>query len=87
MKMRAAVLDQMRQPQPYAKSRPISVETVELDAPGPEDAEVEVGRDLLDLAAEFHLVLALVPVHVETALEVVLPGVVRVVLLAAQAQP
>lgn len=34
MEMRAAVLDQMRQPQPYAKSRPISVETVELDSPG-----------------------------------------------------
>lgn len=42
MKMRAAVLDQMRQPQPYAKSRPISVETVELDSPGPGEVLVKM---------------------------------------------
>ncbi len=42
MKIRAAVLDQMQQPQPYAKSRPISVETVELDAPGPGEVLVKM---------------------------------------------
>jgi alcohol dehydrogenase len=42
MKIRAAVLDQMQQPQPYAKSRPISVETVELDAPGPGEVLVKI---------------------------------------------
>jgi Zn-dependent alcohol dehydrogenase len=42
MKIRAAVLDQMQQPQPYAKSRPISVETLELDAPGPGEVLVKM---------------------------------------------
>ena len=42
MQIRAAVLDQMQQPQPYAKSRPISVETVELDAPGPGEVLVKM---------------------------------------------
>ena len=35
MKIRAAVLDKSQQPPPYAETRPISVETVDLDAPGP----------------------------------------------------
>ena len=42
MKIRAAVLDQMQQPQPYAKSKPISVETIELDAPGPGEVLVKM---------------------------------------------
>jgi len=42
MKIRAAVLDHMEQPQPYAKSRPISVETVELDSPGPGEVLVKI---------------------------------------------
>ncbi len=42
MKMRAAVLDQMQKPLPYAQSRPISVETVELDAPGPGEVLVKM---------------------------------------------
>jgi alcohol dehydrogenase len=42
MKIRAAVLDQMQQPQPYAKSRPISVETVDLDSPGPGEVLVKM---------------------------------------------
>ncbi|MFH1044609.1 MAG: zinc-binding dehydrogenase [Pseudomonadota bacterium] len=43
MKIRAAVLDQMQQPQPYAKTRPISVETVDLDSPGPGEVLVKIG--------------------------------------------
>ena len=42
MKIRAAVLDRMEQPQPYAKTRPISVETIELDAPGPGEVLVRI---------------------------------------------
>ena len=42
MKIRAAVLDQSQRPQPYAKSRPISVETLELDAPGPGEVLVKI---------------------------------------------
>lgn len=42
MKMRAAILDQMQKPLPYAQSRPISVETVELDAPGPGEVLVKM---------------------------------------------
>ncbi|MBI4292590.1 MAG: zinc-dependent alcohol dehydrogenase family protein [Betaproteobacteria bacterium] len=42
MKIRAAVLDRAQQPQPYAKSRPLSVETVELDIPGPGEVLVKI---------------------------------------------
>jgi len=42
MKIRAAVLDRMQQPQPYAKTRPISVETIELDSPGPGEVLVKI---------------------------------------------
>lgn len=42
MKMRAAVLYQMGQPQPYAVSRPLAVEEVDLDGPGPGEVLVEV---------------------------------------------
>jgi alcohol dehydrogenase len=42
MKIRAAVLDRMEQPQPYAETKPISVETIELDAPGPGEVLVKI---------------------------------------------
>ncbi len=42
MKMRAAVLDRMEQPKPYAKTRPVSVETIELDAPGRREVLVKI---------------------------------------------
>ena len=42
MKVRAAVLDRMQMPQPYAQTRPISVETIELDAPGPGEVLVKI---------------------------------------------
>ncbi len=42
MKIRAAVLDRMEQPQPYAKTRPVSVETIELDSPGPGEVLVKM---------------------------------------------
>ena len=42
MKIRAAVLDKMQLPQPYAQTKPISVETIELDAPGPGEVLVKM---------------------------------------------
>ncbi|HEY5292832.1 MAG TPA: zinc-dependent alcohol dehydrogenase family protein [Burkholderiales bacterium] len=42
MKIRAAVLSQMQIPQPYAKTKPISIETIELDAPGPGEVLVKM---------------------------------------------
>ena len=42
MKIRAAVLDQMQQPQPYAQTKPVSVETLELDSPGPGEVLVKI---------------------------------------------
>ena len=42
MKMRAAVLDTMKQAQPYAQSRPIKIESVLLDAPGPGEVLVKI---------------------------------------------
>ena len=42
MKIRAAVLDQMQMPQPYAKTKPISIETIELDPPGPGEVLVKM---------------------------------------------
>lgn len=42
MKIRAAVLNQMQIPQPYAKTKPISIETIELDAPGPGEVLVKI---------------------------------------------
>ena len=42
MKMRAAVLDRMQQPLPYAESRPVSVETIELGDPGPGEVRVRI---------------------------------------------
>jgi alcohol dehydrogenase len=43
MKTRAAVLYAMEQPVPYARSRPLVIEEVELDDPGPGEVLVEVG--------------------------------------------
>ncbi|MDQ5915136.1 MAG: alcohol dehydrogenase, partial [Pseudomonadota bacterium] len=42
MKIRAAVLDRMQQPAPYAQSRPVSVETVHLGGPGPNEVLVRI---------------------------------------------
>ena len=42
MKVRAAVLRRMGLPRPYAESRPLAVEEVELDPPGPGEVLVEV---------------------------------------------
>jgi alcohol dehydrogenase len=42
MKMRAAVLNQMQIPQPYATTKPISIETIELDPPGPGEVLVKM---------------------------------------------
>ncbi len=42
MKIRAAVLREMGAPAPYAKSKPLSIEEVELDPPGPGEVLVKV---------------------------------------------
>jgi len=42
MKIKAAVLRQSGLPQPYAQSRPLSIEEVELDPPGPREILVQV---------------------------------------------
>ena len=42
MKIRAAVIRQSGLPQPYAQSRPLSIEEVDLDAPGPRELLVQV---------------------------------------------
>lgn len=43
MRMKAAVLRQCGAPAPFAESRPISVEEVELDPPGPNEVLVKIG--------------------------------------------
>lgn len=42
MKMRAAVLRQIGLPAPYAESRPLSIEEVELADPGPGELRVKI---------------------------------------------
>ncbi|MBB2199145.1 alcohol dehydrogenase catalytic domain-containing protein [Gluconacetobacter sp. 1c LMG 22058] len=42
MKIRAAVLCEMGKPAPYAQSRPLSIETLDLAAPGPEEVLVRI---------------------------------------------
>ena len=42
MKMLAAVLDRMQMPSPYAQSKPLSLETVELGEPGPGEVLVRI---------------------------------------------
>ena len=43
MKMRAAVLTTCSAPQPFAKSKPLSIEEIELDPPGEGEVLVKVG--------------------------------------------
>jgi len=43
MQVRAAVLRHMNAPAPYAKSKPIAIETIHLDAPGPGEVLVRIG--------------------------------------------
>lgn len=43
MKIRAAVLDRKDHQQPYVQTRPVSVETIDLDAPGPGEVLVRIG--------------------------------------------
>ena len=42
MKIRAAILREMGAARPYARSRPLSIETVELDPPGPGEVLVKI---------------------------------------------
>ena len=42
MQIRAAVLSQMEQPRPYAHTRPIAIETVNLAGPGPNEVLVRI---------------------------------------------
>src|SRR5258706_3178917 len=42
MKTRAAVLNAMGAPTPYAKSRPLTIETLELKPPGPGEVLVKI---------------------------------------------
>jgi Zn-dependent alcohol dehydrogenase len=42
MKVRAAVLREMGLPAPYARSRPLRIETLELAAPGRDEIRVRV---------------------------------------------
>ena len=43
MKIRAAVLNAMGVAPPYSETKPISVETIELDDPGPGEVLVKMG--------------------------------------------
>ena len=43
MKVRAAVLNQMGASAPYAKSKPLTIEELELKPPGPGEALVRMG--------------------------------------------
>jgi alcohol dehydrogenase len=43
MQIRAAVLFELGKPRPYAESRPLSIETVDLAPPGPDEVLVEIG--------------------------------------------
>jgi alcohol dehydrogenase len=42
MKARAAILDRMEQPRPYGRSRPVAIETVSLQPPGPGEVLVRI---------------------------------------------
>ena len=44
MKVRGAVLREMGQQGPYAESRPLAIEELELDAPGPGEMLVWIRR-------------------------------------------
>ena len=43
MKMRAAVIDEIGKPRPYATSRPLSIDEVELDPPGDGEILIRIG--------------------------------------------
>ncbi len=43
MKIKAAVIHEMGRKQPYAESRPMAVEELELDPPGPGEVLVRMG--------------------------------------------
>ena len=42
MKMLAAVLDRMQMSSPYAQSKPVTVETIEIGEPGPGEVLVRI---------------------------------------------
>ena len=42
MRIAAAVLPNMKAPAPYAESKPIKIETIELAAPGPEEVLIRI---------------------------------------------
>ncbi|MDX1528251.1 MAG: alcohol dehydrogenase catalytic domain-containing protein, partial [Gammaproteobacteria bacterium] len=42
MKIRAAVLYEQARPRPYADSRPLEIETVDLAPPGPDEVLMEI---------------------------------------------
>ena len=42
MRMKAAILFEQGRPRPYAASRPLVVEEVELDGPGPGEVLIEI---------------------------------------------
>ena len=43
MKVKAAVLWEQGRPRPYAESRPMTIEEIDLDPPGPGEVLIEVG--------------------------------------------
>src|SRR5436309_399568 len=54
MRTQAAVLSEMRKPRPYAESRPLVIEDLELDGPGPGEVLVGIEPTVpLDKAALF----------------------------------
>ena len=82
MKVKAAVLRQAGLPRPYAESRPLRVEEVEIDPPGPGEVLVKVKAaglchsDLSVLSGDVPLPLPLVPGHEASGVvEALGPGV------------
>ncbi|MEI7443928.1 MAG: zinc-dependent alcohol dehydrogenase family protein [Burkholderiales bacterium] len=79
MKMRAAVLRQIGLPAPYADSRPLSIEEVELAAPGPGELRVKIHAaglchsDLSAINGDRPWPVPIVPGH-EAAAEIVEVG-------------
>ena len=76
MKVRAAVLREIGLPAPYAQSQPLSIETVELDDPGPGEVRVKIRAaglchsDLSAINGDRPWPVPIVPGH-EAAAEVV----------------
>jgi len=79
MKVRAAVLREIGLPAPYAQSRPLSIETVELAAPGPGELRVKIHAaglchsDLSAINGDRPWPVPIVPGH-EAAAEIVEVG-------------